>query len=329
MAPRASGRTHDGAGPPPDGPPLWRKCLIFATYSVSIWCVGLPPPLYPAMQKDLGFSSGAVAGILAFETAGTAVGKTFAGFYTDAVGARTAYMLTALALACVALAFSYTSSVATISLAVFVLEVVNAPAWPAHARLLHGWYPRRLLSDGVWVLSMSSRSTDMATKLAYGSLVNKWSWRAVARVGILIGCAGACLACFHRDSPRSVNVRGAKMSRAAFVRGARRMLCSKSWWAIALAVVCSTIVKRMGQFVPVFFHDAAPGLLSEGDAAELAVVFQPRRVSAELFFRLNAAHFTATASMLILAECSVLLRQGWSCPRPAAASRATASRTSI
>jgi len=32
--------------------------------------------------------------------------------------------------------------------------------------------------------------------------------------------------------------------------------------------------------------------------------------SAEQCFRLNAAHFTATASTLILAECSVLLRQG-------------------
>ena len=129
--------------PPPDGPPLWRKCLIFATYSVSIWCVGLPPPLYPAMQKDLGFSSGAVAGILAFETAGTAVGKTVAGFWTDALGARRAYCMTACALAACALVFSWTTSVATVSLAVFALEVVNAPAWPAHARILHGWYPPR------------------------------------------------------------------------------------------------------------------------------------------------------------------------------------------
>ena len=201
--------------PPEQGPPLWRKGLIFATYSVSIWCVGLPPPLYPAMQKDLGFSSGAVAGILAFETAGTAVGKTVAGFWTDALGARRAYVGTALALACVALVFSWTTSVATVSLAVFVLEVVNAPAWPAHARILHGWYPPRLVSDGVWVLSMSSRSTDLCTKLAYGSLVNSWSWRAVARVGIAIGLFGALLgAALHRDSPRARNVRGPPLSRA-------------------------------------------------------------------------------------------------------------------
>ena len=34
-----------------------------------------------------------------------------------------------------------------------------------------------------------------------------------------------------------------------------------------------------------------------------------RRISAEHCFRLNAAHFTATASTLILAYCSALLRQ--------------------
>ena len=34
-----------------------------------------------------------------------------------------------------------------------------------------------------------------------------------------------------------------------------------------------------------------------------------RQISAEHFFRLNAAHFTATASTLILAECSALRRQ--------------------
>ena len=45
--------------------------------------------------------------------------------------------------------------------------------------------------------------------------------------------------------------------------------------------------------------------------------------SAEHCFRLSAAHFTATASRLILAECSALRRQG----SPSAAARRSHART--
>ena len=85
--------------PPADGPPLWRKGLIFCSYMVSICCVGIPPALYPALQRDLGFTSGGIASILACETAGTAVGKVFAGFWADAVGGRRAYLCACVALA--------------------------------------------------------------------------------------------------------------------------------------------------------------------------------------------------------------------------------------
>lgn len=147
---------------------------------------GCHPPNLPAcptrttVPSYSPFSSGDTAGILATQTAGAATGKIVAGFIADGFGGRRTYAMAVFALGMGVLLLSFTTTKWQIAVVGFLLEACGSPIWPAHAVIVRGWWPPTLYSDGFWVMSTSSRATDITSKLVYGELLEAMQWRKVS-----------------------------------------------------------------------------------------------------------------------------------------------------
>lgn len=62
----------------------------------------------------------------------------------------------------------------------------------------------------------------------------------------------------------------------------KRVIPNHAFWLCVSSLCAHSCIKRLGQLMPVYFFSVAPTLLTHGDAAQLAVVFQVRNVEANL-----------------------------------------------
>ena len=102
-----------------------RQWLIVFTYACTIFGGAGPFAVYPAMQDDLHISSAAMTTIVAVQTVGITSGKVFAGFFTDHMGGRRSYLISALVLCIVLFAFSMSNSIAAVTICVAFLDFVG------------------------------------------------------------------------------------------------------------------------------------------------------------------------------------------------------------
>ena len=146
--------------------------------------------------------------------------------------------------------------------------------------------PELRRADGFWLLGLGSRGADVLSKLGYGMLIHGgMRWERVTWVGAGCSCAAALLGGrFHRDRPPGAS---ACDEGTALPLGetARRILRARMFWVTAVAMSATTMVKRTNELlIPLYFRDVskgAPGLVSDGRAAELASVW-PAGVAASV-----------------------------------------------
>ena len=268
--------TAGGAARGAAAPSLARRGLLFATYFLAMFGINSAPSLYPSMEADGLFDAAGAARILGVQTAGTALGKLFAGPLADVVGGRQTYFLASTLLVGFVCLMSASGTAWLVGLAAFCMEMANTPIWPAHARIVHGWFPQADIADAFWVLSMASRGGNMAAGLAFGALVSAGlHWRWVLRLAAGCCAVGTALGLlFHKDSRQNTVERGAAPDLRALGRAGCNILMHRQFWMAAFCLMPATVVKRMGQAVSIYLFAVAPTVLDKGTAASVAVVYQ-------------------------------------------------------
>lgn len=295
-------------GGAPLAAPSWsRRVLLFTTYFASIMGVGLPPLLYASMVNDGMFTAAEASTILGIQTIGSesaradtpvsatcfsracarpcaaSAGKFAAGFVADALGGRRANLAAFAAVSAALALLSAAPSLHVVAVCAFAVEAANAPIWPAHARIIRGWFPADGLAGAFWILSVSSRGTNLLAGLFYGAALSVASWRAVALLGAAFSVAGLALCTRHLDAPSAavVAVPGAARPARALA-SVRKVVRERSFWVASASLAALTVVKRMGQAMPVYFFSVAPDVLDSGTAAQVAIVFQAGLASSVL-----------------------------------------------
>ena len=274
VASSTSSTSHQQSFPPPSP---WRQALLFFTYACTIFCVAAPPALYPAMQRDLAdFTSGDAATVLSVATVGTGLGKINAMLTVGRCGARRSYFVTQVLLSLFVFLLSVSSAVWMLALCTFAMELSAGPSWPSHGVIVRGWWPIDRLASAFWVLSLSSRGSDMGSKLLYGGLINAGvGWRWTLRLASVFALLGALASRWHGDTREASDVRtpGADVKRQ--LSRFRLHSGNKSFWLAGSCMLLLTCVKKSGQLTSVYFRDVTnTTVLSDGGAASMGVVFQ-------------------------------------------------------
>ena len=267
-------------------PSFERRLLLFSTYALSMFGLNSAPLLYPSMEADGLFDQAGAARILGLQTAGTAIGKLFAGPLADAMGGRRTYLIAVSLLFIFVCFMSIAETSWIIGLAAFMMEFSSTPVWPSHARMIHGWFPRESISEGFWVLSMSSRGGNMAAGIVFGKLIsNGVHWRWVLRLAAACCVVGVVLDFFfHKDSTQNVVQTGSPPEIARICKEAREILTHKHFWTAVGCQMPATVVKRMGQAVSIFLFSNAANILDKGTAASFAVIFQAGLLTSVIVF---------------------------------------------
>jgi len=264
-----------------------RQLLLFLTYGLTILSVSAPPALYPSMQRDIpNFTSGDAATVLAIATVGTGLGKINAMLTVSKFGARKTYFAAQCLLSIFVFLLSLSNAVWLVALLSFSMELSAGPSWPSHAVIVRGWWSTELLPSAFWILSLSSRGSDMSSKLLYGSLLNAGvPWRWLLRIASCGAVFGAILSRWHRDSMTESDVTcptaNPKKQLHVFITISK----SKKFWVAGIAMLLLTCVKKSGQLTSLYFRDCTnTTLLSDGGAAQMGVVFQMGLMTSVLIF---------------------------------------------
>lgn len=253
-------------------PPVARRALLAATYACVIVAGSVPQALYPSLIAAGELTAAEASRALGLQTMGMVVGKAFSGIVVDAAGGRTTLLMALSSLSVLAVALAAAPDSRVLIAAAFLMELVNTPCYPAHGLFVRGWWPSDLISDGFWVLSMSSRVGSMGAGLLYGVLLRTLPWRSVASVAACIAAVGALTSTMHRDTPARKSVTQPVSVRAA-VRNYGIVLSDGRFWLAAVAMSALTTVKRFGQAIPIFLVSMAPNVLDKSSASAVAVVF--------------------------------------------------------
>lgn len=260
--------------------------LLFVTYSLFIFAVTSPPPLYATMASSLHFDVSGASTILAAQTMGSAIGKVTCGFFIDSLGGSKSILCSHILIAISLLLISFSETLYQVVICASIMEFVGSPVWPGHAMIIRGWFPTARLSDAFWVLSMSSRCSDMTSKLLYGVLQGWVSWRSCLRIAAFFCLINVCVTAFeHSDTKPAAtqtnnNTEVTQPRRNSILAKSREMLFSglqimrdKRFLISATALSLLTITKRIGQLIPLYFSMQAHGILTDGQSATISLVF--------------------------------------------------------
>ena len=263
-----------GEATAPGLPPSWRQALLFLTYVVSMFGVNSAGAVYPAIEAEHLLDAATAARLIGVQTAGTALGKVFAGPVTDALGGRRTYMFCISLLGTAVFLISLSSTPILIGTFAFLMEFVNTPIWPAHARIVKGWYHPDRVSDAFWLLGIGSRGGNLLCNLIYGGLISAgMGWRWVLRVACFSCVIGGFISRLHSDTPTKKDSPGLdRMDVKEMVRRGILVLKHRHFWIAASSLAFATVTKRMGQIVPLYLFTTTA--LREGEATSVSVVFQ-------------------------------------------------------
>ena len=134
---------------------------------------------------------------------------------------------------------------------------------------------KSLIGQGIQIISLSSRCSDLFGKAVYGSMLYKhFSWRYILRLASLLCFLCAILSRYHQDSVKIPDIRNSNVTIQEIRDRTIRILCRKRFWSGALVMLFLTLLKNERDgLMPVYFHDTS-SLVNEGSASWYAAIFQ-------------------------------------------------------
>ena len=267
-------------------PSVAQHVLLFSSYWMSILSVAAPVAFLATVTADtsLGMTAADGALVLSLRTLASCFGKTVAGPLVQFVGAKKTLVLSYSLLAILLLALSRAETRVQFIICAILMQLANDPIYPSHTVIIKkNWKGSLQVSRAMWVISMSSRSADMATKVGYGQMLNVSSWRRLASRLAIFPLIGIVLSCIHSENREHQEVHRAQ-SGGWSIRPIMSVLTSTPYfWIAAASLAQLAFLKSCGQLVPLYFADVAPNVLSKGDATSMGLIFQFGMLLAVIF----------------------------------------------
>lgn len=162
-----------------------------------------------AIKSDLGISSIALGYIFSAFAWSYVVAQIPGGALLDRFGSRTMYIASILAWSACTFASGFASYMAPASaiIALFVLRLalgaVEAPSFPANARLVAAWFPDKERGTASAIFNTAQYAALIFFAPLMGWIVDAYSWHYVFFVMGAIGFAGAAIFAAVVHPPRS------------------------------------------------------------------------------------------------------------------------------
>ena len=256
-------------------PSFSRKLLFFVTYGVVILAATSPLASYAAMHNDIpNFTSSSSFLVYGIATIGTGCGKLLPGYVVARFGARAIYLYLIFTIGILCMLLSFSQTVMHVAIFEFFIELHAGTAWPAHAVMIRGNFGENLIGEGIQIISLSSRGSDLFGKGLYGTMLYKHiSWRYILRLASILCFACALLSRLHQDSVKTPDIYNPNITINDIRKRTITILCRKRFWSGALVMLFLTLLKRSGQLMPVYFNDTST-IVNEGSASWYAAIFQ-------------------------------------------------------
>ena len=154
---------------------------MYVCYAAFMLCRNTAVAASPAMIQDpaLGLDVEQFGRIMSWASVGAIFGKLVTGIGADRIGGRRLFLLTLFLTAASTAMFGMVSSAFLFGGLNFLGQFFKAGGWPAMAKIIGKWYPRRKYGR-VWsTISTSSRVGTIVAGGVLGALLTWISWRAV------------------------------------------------------------------------------------------------------------------------------------------------------
>ena len=120
--------------------------------------------------------------LMSMHSAGAFAGKLILGVCADRIGGRAMFLLALLMTAVTTLLFGLVSGILLFALLNFVGQFFKSGGWPAMAKIIGDWYPRKRYGRTWSIISTSSRVGTISAGLLVGAVIVVWSWRGAFMV---------------------------------------------------------------------------------------------------------------------------------------------------
>jgi sugar phosphate permease len=147
----------------------------------------------PFIREDLGLSAGAMGfllGVFFWTYAGFMMP---AGWFVDRVGPRKAYAAALAGWSAVHAAVGLARGLAGLVGLRLLLGVGQAPAYPANAKLVAQWFPRRERAFASAIFDSGSRVGNTLSLPVVGGIIGVFGWRAAFVLTGVLGLVGSLL----------------------------------------------------------------------------------------------------------------------------------------
>jgi sugar phosphate permease len=301
---------------------------MYVCYAAFMLCRNTVVAASPAMIQDptLGLDVEKFGRLMSWASVGAIIGKLVTGVGADRIGGRRVFLLTLFLTAGCTATFGLVSSVFFFGGLNFSGQFFKAGGWPAMAKIIGKWYPRRKYGR-VWsIISTSSRVGTFVAVVVLGALLTWISWRAV----FMVSAAAIVFVGFVwlKDRPEDVGISpvvdeggptvnaphfldGTTLSQAClvFARTARV-------WLICFGLALLTALMDFFNFIPIYLSETLgikPGPASMAGGAFPAGMFVALIASGVFYDRLSKRQLIwAVGGLLGLGCLSVLFL--WSLP---------------
>jgi ACS family hexuronate transporter-like MFS transporter len=242
----------------------WVICaLLFAAATVNYIDRQVLAVLKPTLQAELGWSEIGYGDIVTAFQAAYAIGLLLMGRFMDRVGTRTGFALSAAFWALATAAHALVGGVGGFSAARLALGLGESGMFPAGARAVAEWFPRR---ERALALALFNSGTNVGPVLC--PLVAPWLVQAVGWRGTFVVLGALALAWIvpwlatYRPPERHAAVTPDELRDLQVDRGQpvaqlpwRALLAHRQTWAIALAKLMTDPVWWLYLFwIPDFLH---------------------------------------------------------------------------
>lgn len=300
---------------------------MYLGYAAFMLCRNTLIASSAAMINDptLGLDKEKFGRLMSWHSAGAIGGKLVTGVGADWMGGRRMFLL---ALALVAAATAVNGMVSTLLLfgvLNFTGQFFKAGGWPAMAKIIGVWYPRKSYGR-VWsLLSTSSRVGTMAAGILLGYLLTRISWRAVFMVSagvtllIVVGVAH-----WLREDPADVGLPPPReddgqddgprpphpLDGTSLWEACGDFVTSGRVWLICLSLSCLCIMMDFLNFIPIYLNEALgidPGHASMAGSSFPAGMFLALLVTSAVYDGLSKQQLVRVLGGLLGLACLCVL----------------------
>ncbi len=169
----------------------WELVILGAMcigYAAMMLCRNTLIASSAAMIRDpsLGLDKARYGRLMSWHSAGAIAGKLATGVAADRIGGRKMFLLVLLLTAASTAAFGMVSGFYLFALLNFSGQFFKSGGWPAVAKLIGEWYPRRKYGRLWSIIAISSRVGTMTAGVLLGALLLVIPWRSVFMVSAAI-----------------------------------------------------------------------------------------------------------------------------------------------